>query len=107
VRFLWKTGKRDSWFNFSVLCHHFLLGAYTHTDKLFLPGYEYRMCEKLYDITKKVVDGQNLSYPDKLKWRSLYCADMRTRELHGPENYMAIPDKLRKLSNGLSNLGAI
>ena len=47
-----------------------------YADALFLPGYEYRMCEKLYDITKKIVAGVELSYPDRLKWRSRYCADM-------------------------------
>ena len=66
-----------------------------YADPLFLPGYEYRMCEKLHDITKKLVDGQTLSYPDQLTWRSRYCADMRTRELHGPEAYTDVPEPYR------------
>lgn len=69
------------------------LGQYS--DPLFLSGYEYRMCEKLYDITKKLVAGQSISYPDQLKWRSRYCADMRTRKIFGPENYMKIPEPYR------------
>lgn len=60
-----------------------------------LPGYEYRMLEKLYSITKKLVDGTELSYPEQLEWRSRYCADMRSRELYGPEAYFTIPEPYR------------
>ncbi len=60
-----------------------------------LPAYEYRMCEKLYRITHKKVDGVILSWTEQLAWRSRYCADMRTRELFGPENYLAIPQPYR------------
>ena len=66
-----------------------------YAEELFLPGYEYRMCEKLHDITKKLVEGQSLSFPDQLKWRSRYCADIRTRELFGPENYKSISEPYR------------
>ncbi|MEM9520373.1 MAG: thermonuclease family protein [Actinomycetota bacterium] len=71
-------------------------GLGQHADPGSLPGYEYRMCEKLHDITKKlVVDGDNLSIGARLKWRSRYCADMTTRELRGPEGYMSIPEPHR------------
>ena len=70
-------------------------GAGQYGNPLSLPGYEYRMCEKLHDITRKLVDGQTLSYPERLKWRSRYCADMRTRELHRPEAYMDVPEPYR------------
>ena len=66
-----------------------------YQDSLSLPGYEYRMCEKLYKITKKIVDGESLSYPEKLGWRTRYCADMRDRRLFGPENYFDIPEPYR------------
>ena len=62
-----------------------------YADPLSLPGYEYRMCEKLYRIAKKLDDGDDLSWPEQLEWRSRYCADMRTRELRTPEDYMSIP----------------
>jgi len=70
-------------------------GAGQYAEALFLPAYEYRMCEKLHDITKKLVAGQNLSFPEQLEWRSRYCADMRTRRLFGPEAYTEIPEPYR------------
>lgn len=66
-----------------------------YAESLFLPAYEYRMCEKLHDITKKLIAGQNLSFPEQLEWRSRYCADMRTRHLFGPEAYTEIPEPYR------------
>jgi len=69
------------------------LGQYA--DDLSLPGYEYRMCEKLHAVTKKLIEGQSLSWPDRLAWRSRYCMDMRDRTLHGPEDYMDVPPPYR------------
>ena len=66
-----------------------------YQDSLSLPGYEYRMCEKLYSITKKIVDGESLSYRERIGWRSRYCADMRSRKLFGPESYFDIPESYR------------
>ncbi len=66
-----------------------------YKNPLSMPGYEYRMCEKLYDITKKLIGGDSLSYAQQLGWRSRYCADMRDRKLLGPEEYMAIPKPYR------------
>ena len=66
-----------------------------YAEEFFLPAYEYRMCEKLHDITKKLVAGQELSFPEQLEWRSRYCADMRTRRLYGPEAYTEIPEPYR------------
>lgn len=70
-------------------------GAGQYSNPLSLPGYEYRMCEKLYRITKKKLSGESLSYPDMLGWRSRYCADMRTRRLYGPESYFSVPAPYR------------
>ncbi|HBC56107.1 MAG TPA: nuclease [Gammaproteobacteria bacterium] len=66
-----------------------------YQTSLSMPGYEYRMCEKLYDITKKLVNGDSLPYSKRLAWRTRYCADMRNRELYGPEYYMNIPECYR------------
>ncbi len=66
-----------------------------YDNDLSLPGYEYRMCERLYDITKEIANGASLSFPEQLKWRSRYCADMRDRRLLGPEDYHAIPEPYR------------
>ena len=60
-----------------------------------LPAYEYRMCEKLYSITRKKVEGVVLSWAEQLAWRSRYCADMRSREVFGPESYLAIAHPYR------------
>ncbi|MDJ0947042.1 MAG: hypothetical protein QNJ30_26625 [Kiloniellales bacterium] len=66
-----------------------------YADPLSLPAFEYRMCEKLYSITSKIVAGENLSFSKKLAWRSRYAADMRDRRLHGPEGYMSVPLQYR------------
>lgn len=65
------------------------------SDPLHMPGYEYRMCEKLHEIAAKLRKGQKLRTQDRLAWRSRYCADMRSRELYGPEDYMAVPPPYR------------
>lgn len=64
-------------------------------DALTLPAYEYRMCEKLYEITKDVVEGKSLRSSERYTWRSRYCADMRTRLLYGPEAYTQVPPPYR------------
>lgn len=66
-----------------------------YQNELSLYGYEYRMCEKLYAVTKKIVENISLSYPEKLAWRSRYCADMRNRQLLKPEAYFSIPEPYR------------
>ena len=66
-----------------------------YQDENSLPGYEYRMCEKLHNITKKIAEGSELSYREQIAWRSRYCADMRNRELFGPEDYFHIPQPYR------------
>lgn len=66
-----------------------------YKEPLSMPGYEYRMCEKLYDITKKLQNGDTLHYSRQIAWRSRYCADMRDRKLYGAEEYMLIPEAYR------------
>lgn len=66
-----------------------------YQEQLSMPGYEYRMCEKLYEITKKLINGDMLHYSQRISWRSRYCADMRDRRLYGPEEYMKIPEPYR------------
>ena len=60
-------------------------------DPMTMPGYEYRMCDKLHGIGKKLADGEDLRTSTRLGWRSRYCADLRDRKLYGPEEYMAVP----------------
>jgi len=69
------------------------LGQYQ--NPLSLPGYEYRMCKKLYDISKKMLEGKRYSEKGRVRWRSRYCADMRDRQIFGQENYFTIPEPYR------------
>jgi endonuclease YncB( thermonuclease family) len=71
------------------------VGAFEHRRGIWaeadtLPAYEYRALEKLHDITKKIAAGGALRDADVFSWRTRYCADMRTRLLHGPEDYLGI-----------------
>lgn len=64
-------------------------------DPLTLPAYEYRAVEKLHGITARLVDGADLTAAERIAWRSRYCADVRSRRLHGPEDFVAIPPPYR------------
>ncbi len=55
-----------------------------------LTGYEFRMCVKLYEITKKLVSGKKLSSKEKYNWISRFCADMTTREIFYPQEYYKV-----------------
>ncbi|MFE6923359.1 thermonuclease family protein [Nocardia sp. NPDC057663] len=57
-------------------------------ESLTMPAYEYRAVEKLYDIAATIVAGKTPK--DRYSWRQRYCVDMRTRRLHGPEDYIDI-----------------
>ena len=66
------------------------------SDPNTLLGYEYRMMEKLSDLAQKIfVKGEKVIGADLFGWRSRYCADMRTRVLHGPEDYFDVPPVYR------------
>lgn len=54
-----------------------------------LLAYEYRAMEKLFQITSKKVNNLPLKV-DERSWRERYCVDMRTRTLHGPEDYFNV-----------------
>lgn len=70
-------------------------GRGQYGDPLSMPAFEYRMCEKLHGISTKIAADGKLSARQRLAWRSRYAADMRTRTLHGPEGYMAVPLQYR------------
>ncbi|RKN50329.1 thermonuclease family protein [Micromonospora endolithica] len=63
-------------------------------DPQTLLAYEYRAIEKLFQITRKKVTDQPLTVHER-SWRERYCADMRTRVLHGPEDYADIDPEYR------------
>lgn len=68
------------------------LGIWASTETLL--AYEYRAMEKLFDITRKKVNNIPLKVHER-SWRERYCVDMRTRRLHGPEDYFGIEPEYR------------
>jgi len=58
-------------------------------------AYEYRAVEKLFRITRRIVDGRDVADADRFAWRERYCVDMRTRILHGPEDYFGVVPEYR------------
>jgi len=59
-------------------------------DSMTLTGYEFRMCVKLYDATRKLVAGRKLSSKEKYGWISRFCTDMTTREIFYPLDYYRV-----------------
>jgi endonuclease YncB( thermonuclease family) len=68
-------------------------GVWGDPDTLL--AYEYRAMEKLHAITRKKVNKQRLEPGDEFSWRERYCVDMRTRTLHGPEEYFRVDPEYR------------
>jgi endonuclease YncB( thermonuclease family) len=69
------------------------LGIWADPDTLL--AYEYRAMEKLFAVTKKIVDGDDLKPGEARSWRERYCVDIRTRILHGPEAWTRVPPEYR------------
>ena len=59
-------------------------------DPMTLTGYEFRMCVKLYDVTKKLLSGKKLARSEREGWISRYCVDMTTREVFFPQDYFKV-----------------
>jgi endonuclease YncB( thermonuclease family) len=68
------TGKKGAW-----------------ADAAALTGYEFRMCYRLWEITRKLVKGDKLSSRERYAWVERYCVDMTTREIHEPRDYYKVP----------------
>jgi endonuclease YncB( thermonuclease family) len=69
------------------------LGIWGDPDTLL--AYEYRAMEKLFSVTKKIVDKVELKPGEAHSWRERYCLDMRSRVLHGPEAWTEVPPEYR------------
>jgi endonuclease YncB( thermonuclease family) len=69
------------------------LGIWAEPDTLL--AYEYRAMEKLFTVTKKIVDKMELRPGEARSWRERYCVDMRSRRLHGPEAWIEVPPEYR------------
>ncbi len=59
-------------------------------DPMTLTGYEFRMCVRLYQVTKKLLSGRKLSSAEKYGWITRYCVDMTTREVFYPQDYIKV-----------------
>ena len=59
-------------------------------DPMMLTGYEFRMCVKLFNITKKLTNGRKLSSAEKAAWISRYCVDITTGKIYYPQNYIHV-----------------
>ena len=59
-------------------------------DPLMLTGYEFRMCVKLYKVTKKLLNGAKMSSARRYGWISRYCADMTTKKVYYPQDYFKV-----------------
>lgn len=68
------------------------LGIWGSVETLL--AYEYRAMERLFQITRALVEGRELRGGPR-DWRERYCADMRTRELFGPEEYVLVDPAYR------------
>jgi endonuclease YncB( thermonuclease family) len=56
-------------------------------DPMTLTGYEFRMCIRLYGVTRKLVEGEKLSSKERYGWVTRFCVDMTTREIFHPQDY--------------------
>jgi hypothetical protein len=70
-----------------------LRGIWANAETLL--AYEYRAAEKLFRVTRKMVNNQPLKAGEARSWRERYCVDLRTRSLHGPEDYVGIAPEYR------------
>jgi len=68
-------------------------GIWSNAETLL--AYEYRAAEKLFRVTRKIVNNQPLKAGEARSWRERYCVDLRTRSLHGPEDYLGIAPEYR------------
>ena len=52
-----------------------------------LTGYEFRMCVRLYETTRKIINKKSVRTNS---WITRYCLDMTTREIFHPQDYHKI-----------------
>ncbi len=57
---------------------------------LMLTGYEFRMCVRMWEITRQLVAGKTLSGNERGSWATRYCVDMTTRAIHEPGDYLRV-----------------
>jgi endonuclease YncB( thermonuclease family) len=60
------------------------------SDPNTLAGYEFRMCVRLYETTRKWIENKKAVPRRAEDWISRYCADMTTREIYFPQDYYKV-----------------
>lgn len=65
------------------------LGAWEEAHHV-LTGYEFRMCYRLWDLTRKLEQGKKLSTRERSGWVRRYCVDMTTRGIYEPQDYFKV-----------------
>ncbi len=60
-------------------------------DPAMLTGYEFRMCCRLWEITRRLLRGERLRSEERRSWVRRYCVDMTTREIFAPADYHRVP----------------
>ncbi len=59
-------------------------------NPLALTAYEFRMCVRLYEITKKLVEGRKFGDTEKKSWITRFCFDVTTRRVYYPQQYFKV-----------------
>ena len=68
----------------------YMAGRGVWGEPMALTGYEFRGAVKLYDITKRLNDGERLFDDQRSAWIERYCIDLTTRSIYYPEDYIKI-----------------
>jgi endonuclease YncB( thermonuclease family) len=55
-----------------------------------LTGYEFRSACRLWKITERLNNGEKLSSRERYGWVERYCADMTTRQIYEPQDYIKV-----------------
>ena len=60
------------------------------SDPVVLAGYEFRMAYQLWDVTAKLVRGEDVAGSERSGWITRWCADMTTGLLYEPQAYFRV-----------------
>jgi endonuclease YncB( thermonuclease family) len=56
-------------------------------DPNVLTGYEFRMLDRLFEVTEDIANGREVTGHRRSGWVTRYCADMTTGTLYQPQDY--------------------
>ncbi len=64
-------------------------------DPNILTGYEFRMVDRLFEVTEDIADGREVTSRRRSGWVIRYCADMTTGALYPPQDYFKVAPENR------------